>query len=77
MNIEIQMARDIEPGDKFGRWTVIRFAGIRESGGVKTKNYLCRCECGVEKEVRKGNLLNELSTQCSECDRRVKGGSRG
>jgi hypothetical protein len=47
-------------GKKFGRWTIIS----------KTPNkgysicWLCKCECGVEKEIREWSLINGDSKSC-------------
>lgn len=53
----------IEPGDKFGEWTVISFAR-RDS---KSTYWNCRCSCGTEKEVRQTILKNGTSTRCRAC----------
>jgi hypothetical protein len=39
-----------------GEWHVLKYIG--------NKKYLCRCSCGVEKEVLKVNLMNGSSTSC-------------
>lgn len=46
----------INPGDRFGEWEVLSYEG--------NKKYLCRCSCGTEKLVLRGNLLNGSSTSC-------------
>lgn len=46
----------INPGDRFGEWEVLSYEG--------NKKYLCRCSCGTEKLVLRGNLLNGTSTSC-------------
>ena len=46
----------INPGDRFGEWEVLSYEG--------NKKYLCRCSCGTEKLVLRGNLLNGRSTSC-------------
>lgn len=46
----------INPGDRFGEWEVLSYEG--------NKKYLCRCSCGTEKLVIRGNLLNGSSTSC-------------
>ena len=53
--------RVIEIGEVFGRFTV-----LADTGKVRNfhKVYLCRCECGVEKEVRKGSLVNGGVLSC-------------
>jgi len=48
-------------GQIFGRWTVLRFAGRRSNG----KNFwLCRCECGAEKEIVTQGLRGGDSKSC-------------
>ena len=47
-------------GKKFGRWTVLRFSRTQKGKTI----WVCRCECGVEKEVYGGNLLRGVSQSC-------------
>jgi hypothetical protein len=44
-------------GQKRGRWTVIQ-------EGSKPKHWLCRCDCGTEKEVRGWSLKYGSSESC-------------
>lgn len=46
-------------GKKFGRWTAI---SLNRPG-----NWNCRCECGAEVVVDRGNLTSGSSTQCANC----------
>ena len=55
------MKRRIKNGDKFGEWVVIK--AYSSSNGTKIKS-LCRCSCGVEREVLNGNLVSGASTSC-------------
>ena len=48
-------------GQKFGRWTVLRRV---ENKNGKDAKFLCRCDCGIEKEVLGKNLRNGRSTSC-------------
>ncbi len=48
----------ISKGDKFGKWEVI---GERIFG---SKNILCRCDCGTEREVSIRDLKNGKSKSC-------------
>lgn len=48
-------------GQKFGRWTVLNFVHAPKSGGSR---WLCRCECGNEREVASVNLRRGLSQSC-------------
>lgn len=52
-------------GHKFGRYTVISRSSSRLSGG--DYGYICRCECGYIKEIRKIHLKRGNSTQCYDC----------
>lgn len=47
-------------GLRFGRWTVVRFAGARHG----KRQYVCRCDCGRERPVAAGHLRRGLSTSC-------------
>lgn len=47
-------------GMKFGRLTVMEFKGIRRKGGMSY--CLCKCECGVEKEISAGSLVSGQSS---------------
>lgn len=50
-------------GMVFGKWTVIAKAKSKPGATM----WLCRCECGKEKEVAAQALRNGTSTQCSMC----------
>jgi hypothetical protein len=60
-------------GTRFGKWTVLKYAGqrIRYWRGQKfsTRMWLCRCDCGVQKQVPHYNLTGSRSKQCRECCR--------
>lgn len=51
-------------GMKYGKWTII-FGPIRRSD--RQCRWMCRCDCGVEKEVREYYLTSGKSTQCRGC----------
>ena len=53
-------------GEKFGRWTVLSSANNRRtnSGRFALTYWLCRCACGVEKDVRAASLLRGKSKSC-------------
>jgi hypothetical protein len=53
------MTPSANPGDRFGRWTVIGQCGKRR----KLLVFLCRCDCGKEKEVL-GIYLGKRSNSC-------------
>lgn len=54
-------------GESFGLWTVI--------GSTQHKRVLCRCDCGTERTVVLGNLVQGLSTSCG-CEKDRKTGER-
>lgn len=58
----------IIPGDRFGRWTVIRESEslIGFYGGRKAAKRMleCRCDCGTVKTIGLGTLRNGSSTSC-------------
>lgn len=47
-------------GQKFGKWTVLERIGYIGKG----TQYLCRCECGRENRVSRGNLVLGRSRSC-------------
>lgn len=57
----------IKPGDKFGRWTVIkRVFDKKDYQNYNTAYFLCRCSCekGTEREVAAENLYDGKSKSC-------------
>lgn len=48
-------------GQTFGAWTALR----PTTGAL----WLCRCQCGTEKEQRYGDLVSGKSKQCRDCFR--------
>jgi hypothetical protein len=46
-------------GQRFGKWTVLSLA--------KPNFWNCRCDCGTESVVSRGNLRSGGSTQCQKC----------
>lgn len=57
---------EIYPGKVFGRLTVISYAGKSAS---KHSLWLCRCECGNERLIRRGTLTTGHTLSCG-CYRR-------
>lgn len=57
--------------ERYGRWTVIKYSG-RDSNNCKL--YLCRCDCGTERNVRSINLNfgNTNSCGCLAKENRAK-----
>jgi hypothetical protein len=56
-------------GMKFGKWTVIK-KGIR----IYRRNiyWLCKCDCGTEKEVQASSLMSGTNKQCMVCSKKPK-----
>lgn len=54
-------------GRRFGKWCVLSYAGARGP----TQYFVCRCKCGIEKEVAGESLKRGLSTCCRRCAFRV------
>ncbi len=53
----------LDTSKKFGRWTV-KDEQYQGDGKQRKKMYCCRCECGVEKWIRKSSLLCGDSKSC-------------
>ncbi len=52
-------------GEKFGKWTVV-------GPGKKHVHSLCKCECGVVKEVKRYHLEAGRSNACNKCATRER-----
>lgn len=48
-------------GQRFGRWSVISFAGMV---GTEGAHWNCRCDCGTERQVRSLNLRYGKTVSC-------------
>lgn len=48
------------PGKKFGRYTVLYIHSIRD----RRQYWMCKCDCGTERSIYRGNLLKGKSTSC-------------
>lgn len=57
---------DIEPGDRFGRWTA------KPTTHGRKHYWNCVCDCGHHSPVLKYNLLTGKSTQCVICSRQAE-----
>lgn len=51
----------INPGDRFGRWTVLSLSERRQN---RCCVYNCRCDCGTEREVKSQSLKSGRSRSC-------------
>lgn len=60
----------LNPGDKFGNWTVLEFYGKNPNDETKMANtYLCECDCPwhTRKVLYASHLSNGNSTACKRC----------
>lgn len=61
-------SRKIQPGDVFGRLTVLQFQqGTKESPGF----YICQCECGNKTKAHSTDLKSGLKRSCGCLQREV------
>jgi hypothetical protein len=51
-------------GQRFGKWLVLNQGDRRANSQVL---WLCRCDCGNEREIRGGTLRQGLSKSCGAC----------
>jgi len=68
----MSLIKAIKPGDVFGEWVTISFVGYR---GNWHKVWVCRCKCGVTREVFAQSLVNGNSRSCG-CETGRKNGER-
>jgi len=54
----------IPTGKHFGRWTVIGEAEPKVYNGTRSTRWLCQCECGTIRAVRRNSLVNGDSQSC-------------
>jgi hypothetical protein len=55
-------------GQRFGKWTVLEFAGHRGFNGM----WRCRCDCGTIKVIRREVLLGAVKGSCDRCAKLAK-----
>ena len=60
-------------GQRFGRWTVIAPAEKHKTGAAQ---YMCRCDCGTEKILRRSSLTSGNTQSCG-CLARERSKQRG
>lgn len=58
---------------RFGKLTVIKYAGRRKCGNQFKILWLCKCDCGNEKEIPSSDLRNGHSTSCGCLHRKMIG----
>lgn len=51
-------------GERYGRLLVIKFVGIYRIGRSRKSVWLCKCNCGVEKEYLAGSLSTGRTKSC-------------
>ena len=52
-------------GGRFGRLVVLELdEKVTASNKNNAKSYVCKCDCGNTKTIRKSNLLNGSTTSC-------------
>lgn len=52
--------RPIQPGDRYGRYVILREVASERPG----RHVLCRCDCGTVKVVRFSHLVNGNTSSC-------------
>lgn len=55
---------NLSPGDRFGRWTVLR----RVSVG---RLYVCRCDCGTQRSIYPNQLTRGKTKSCGCLQREI------
>lgn len=63
---ERQAANRIYTGRQYGKWTVIGDGPIW-NGTHRHPKWLCRCECGTEREIAANSLRYDTSRGCTAC----------
>lgn len=56
--------RLIEIGDRFGTWEII---GLEENNKKYNYNYMCKCDCGNVRMIRKDKLVSLIYPKCGKC----------
>ena len=67
MSDSIKAHKILQPGDRFGHWTVLGYIGLRKASSNarnRLRMYRCRCDCGRERDVRGTDLTKGVSTSC-------------
>lgn len=63
-------------GKRFGKLVALSFIKHKTKGSNNQSKWLCRCDCGVEKAVFRGSLLNGATTSCGCSVRTANGDAR-
>lgn len=59
-------------GMKFGRLTAIKKVGTKGNGKGSKSIWLCRCDCGNEKEILRNSLVSGTTKSCGCLEKEVK-----
>lgn len=57
----------------FGKWKVLKFVSYEKKTG---HIYLCKCSCGLEREIPRNNLIRAKTTKCRACSAKEMRGKR-
>lgn len=60
-------------GQRFGRLTVIEFAGHVAAGRERKRTWLCRCDCGASIQVIAGSLRTSNTISCGCVHKEIVG----
>lgn len=56
--------QEISSGMRFGKLTVIEPADYLDKNGKKSKGYLCKCDCGNTKVIKREGLISGKTKSC-------------
>lgn len=62
---------EVKPGEKFGKWIIIKEIDPKIISNIPRRMFRCRCECGNEKDVQLSCLRNGHSTSCG-CEQKKR-----
>lgn len=54
-------------GERYGKWEVIGWKEEKRGEKRKDIKWICRCECGEEKEQKVDNIISGRSMMCKKC----------
>lgn len=54
----------IKPGQRYGRWKVLRASATYVKRGVRYPRWVCKCSCGIIKSVLAWNLASGKTRSC-------------
>ena len=59
-------------GMRFGRLTAVKKVGTKGSGRGSKAIWLCRCDCGNEKEILRNSLVSGTTKSCGCLEKEIK-----